>query len=85
MSRRVSILGEPSSLGAYAPGQENAPRALREAGLVERLRESGLEVVDHGDAEMARWRPDRAGSPARWPMATSHSCWAATAPSASGR
>ncbi len=59
MSRRVSILGEPSSLGAYAPGQENAPRALREAGLVERLRESGLEVVDHGDADVARWRPDR--------------------------
>lgn len=59
MARRVSILGEPSSLGAYAPGQENAPRALRDAGLVDRLRDGGLEVVDRGDADIARWRPDR--------------------------
>ncbi len=49
----------PSSLGAYAPGQENAPAALRAAGLVDRLEQAGLHVVDHGDGELARWRPDR--------------------------
>lgn len=59
MARRVSILGEPSSLGAYAPGQEDAPRALRDAGLVARLRERGLDVADLGDADIRRWRPDR--------------------------
>jgi arginase len=55
----LGLLGVPSSLGAYAPGQENAPAALREAGLVDRLRQSGLHVVDHGDGELTRWRPDR--------------------------
>jgi arginase len=49
----------PTSLGAYAPGQEDAPAALRAAGLVERLRQSNLHVVDHGDGELTRWRPDR--------------------------
>jgi len=54
------VIGVPTSAGAFAPGQENAPRALRAAGLVERLRERGLEVRDHGDREQWRWRPDRA-------------------------
>jgi arginase len=55
----LGLLGVPSSLGAYAPGQENAPAALREAGLIDRLQQAGLHVVDHGDGELARWRPDR--------------------------
>jgi arginase len=33
---------------------------MREAGLVESLRRSGVEVRDHGDREPWRWRPDRA-------------------------
>jgi arginase family enzyme len=60
VSRRIGVVGVPTSAGAFAPGQENAPRALREAGLVERLRDRGLEVRDHGDRERWRWRPDRA-------------------------
>ncbi|HJW74714.1 MAG TPA: arginase family protein [Thermoleophilia bacterium] len=59
MTRSISILGQPSSLGGYAQGQENAPAALRAAGLVHCLQEAGLEVVDCGDGELARWRPDR--------------------------
>ena len=59
MSRRIGVIGVPTSAGAFAPGQENAPRALREAGLVERLHDRGLEVRDHGDREQWRWRPDR--------------------------
>jgi arginase len=49
----------PTSAGAFAPGQEQAPRALREFGLLDRLASSGVEVRDHGDREVWRWRPDR--------------------------
>jgi arginase len=54
------VIGVPSSAGAYAPGQEKAPRALRDAGLLAGLRSAGVTVVDHGDSEVWRWRPDRA-------------------------
>jgi arginase len=54
--RPVGVIGVPTSAGAFAPGQEKAPAALREAGLVEKL----SAVVDHGDREPFRWRPDRA-------------------------
>jgi arginase len=54
----LSVLGVPSSAGAFAPGQELAPRALREAGLIEALRERGLDVTDVGDSPEWRWRPD---------------------------
>lgn len=59
MAKRISILGQPSSLGGYAQGQEDAPAALRAAGLIHSLQEAGLEVVDCGDGELSRWRPDR--------------------------
>ncbi|HKR98305.1 MAG TPA: arginase family protein, partial [Candidatus Dormibacteraeota bacterium] len=47
-------IGTPSSAGAYAPGQEKAPAALRAAGLVSLLG----DVEDRGDSELWRWRPD---------------------------
>jgi arginase len=59
MSARVGVIGVPTSAGAFAPGQEQAPRALREAGLVDLLGRPGVEVSDHGDREVFRWRPDR--------------------------
>jgi arginase len=59
MSRSIAVIGAPTSAGAYSPGQEDGPAALREAGLVEALRERGLEVVDLGDVPRFRWRPDR--------------------------
>jgi arginase len=59
ISSTVGILGVPSSLGGYAPGQENAPAALRAAGLLDRLREAGREVADPGERELHSWRPDR--------------------------
>jgi arginase len=58
--RKVGVIGVPTSAGAFAPGQEQAPAALREAGLVALLREGGIEVSDYGDGEVWRWRPDRA-------------------------
>ena len=63
MGRTVSIVGAPSSAGAYAPGQEEAPAALRAAGLLGLLESEpggGREVHDAGDLPGFRWRPDRA-------------------------
>ena len=56
--RTIGLIGVPSSAGAHWPGQDKAPRALREAGMVGRLEAVGLSVVDHGDLPRARFRPD---------------------------
>lgn len=58
--RRVGLIGVPTSAAAFAPGQEQAPVALRAAGLVGKLEAAGVPVADHGDREVWRWRPDRA-------------------------
>lgn len=52
------LLGVQSSAGAHTPGQEKAARALREAGLLERLSDAGCRVTDHGDLPPVRYRPD---------------------------
>jgi arginase len=57
--RAISIIGVPSSAGSYAAGQEQAPTALRSAGLIDSLIEAGLEVHDEGDLPLQIWRPDR--------------------------
>ena len=59
MSHPLGVIGVPTSAGAFAPGQEQAPQALRDAGLAELLRQAGIDVRDHGDREVWRWRPDR--------------------------
>jgi arginase len=56
--RRIEVLGVPSSMGGFAPGQERAPAALREAGLLDRLGAAGSDVHDRGDARVRRWFPD---------------------------
>jgi arginase len=56
---RLSVLGVPSSAGSYAAGQDLAPAALRNAGLIDQLTSAGLDVVDHGDLPRQAWRPDR--------------------------
>jgi arginase len=57
--RTISIVGVPSSAGSYAAGQELGPAALRSAGLIDALREAGLDVHDEGDLPVQVWRPDR--------------------------
>src|SRR5215218_5930976 len=59
MKKSLAIVGAPSSAGAYAPGQEKAPNALRDAGLLDRLRANGLDVIDLGNTGSFRWRADR--------------------------
>jgi arginase len=54
----VSIVGVPSSAGSYAAGQDQAPAALRLAGLIGALSAVGLEVHDEGDLPLQVWRPD---------------------------
>jgi arginase len=59
MLNRLVIVGAPSSAGAYAPGQEKAPSALRAAGLLQFLSAAGITVDDHGDVPGFRWRADK--------------------------
>ncbi len=58
-AKKVGVIGVPTSAGAFAPGQEQAPQAIREAGLLDRLGAADVEVHDHGDLAVWRWRPDR--------------------------
>jgi arginase len=60
VSDRLAIIGAPSSAGAYAPGQEKTPAALRAARLVELLAARGIPVDDLGDIAGFRWRTDKA-------------------------
>jgi arginase len=60
MARDLVVIGAPTSAGSYAPGQEQAPRVLRENGLVERLSATGRRVRDAGDGPLQVWSPDRA-------------------------
>lgn len=60
MTRTIEIIGIPTSAASYAPGQEQAPVALRAAGLAHALRSRGLDVVDsEDDPPVWRWRPDQ--------------------------
>jgi arginase len=59
-SARLAVIGAPTSAGAFAPGQEDAPDALRAAGLLDALRVGGRDVVDRGDTPRFRWRVDHA-------------------------
>jgi arginase len=52
------VIGVPSSAGAHHAGQERAPRALREAGLAERLRAAGESLDDAGDLPGAAFAVD---------------------------
>jgi arginase len=46
-------------VAAHWPGIEQAPTAMRAAGLIDRLRAAGPDVIDHGDRPVARWVADR--------------------------
>jgi arginase len=54
----LTLIGAPTSAGAYAPGQEDGPAALRQHGLADELRRCGAYVNDDGDIERWRWQPD---------------------------
>jgi arginase len=56
-ARLISVLGVPTSAGSHNPGQELAPAAWREAGLIGELRAAGLDVEDRGDLPAEPFRP----------------------------
>lgn len=60
MGKTLALIGVPSSMGAFAPGQEKGPKALRDADFIERLFRADIAVKDYGDgAALRRWRPDK--------------------------
>ena len=54
---RFTLIGVLSSAGTHGVGLEKAPLQLRRAGLVDRLLDAGLDVVDDGDLPLALYRP----------------------------
>jgi arginase len=56
--KTIALLGVPTSSAALAAGQEGAPAALRNAGLVSRLGEAGYTVTDYGDCETRTFTAD---------------------------
>jgi arginase len=59
MPRPIAVIGAPTSAGAFAPGPDEAPAALRAAGLNYKLRQAGADIEDYGDVPGFRWVPDR--------------------------
>jgi arginase len=55
--RRMGLLGVPTSAGSHNAGQDQAPAALRAAGLARRLAAHGVDIEDFGDLPVARHRP----------------------------
>jgi arginase len=59
MDTQLAVIGAPSGAGACGVGQEQAPSALRAAGLIDVLGRTGFDVSDLGDSDVVPWRPDR--------------------------
>ncbi len=64
-ANKIALLGSPTSAAALSAGHEGAPAALRAAGLVDRLRSIGYEVVDLGDDPPRLYQPDEESPRAR--------------------
>ena len=65
MNNQIVLIGAPSSAGAHAPGQEKAPFALRDAGLLECFSSAGLNVSDSGNLPGFRYKNDPSSPRAR--------------------
>jgi arginase len=58
-SRRLDIVGVPFNSAGTTDGVALAPAALRRAGLIEVLRDGGVDVVDRGNVELGQTSPER--------------------------
>lgn len=65
MTGALTVIGVPCSAGAHHGGLERGPRALRAAGLPDRLRRAGWEVSDAGDLAPQVFTADAARPRAR--------------------
>ena len=63
MNTTISLIGAPTDIGAGARGASMGPEALRVAGIDERLRSRGLEVIDTGNlvGPQNPWLPPQNG------------------------
>jgi arginase len=55
---KITLLGAPTSAAAMSAGLEGAPAALRSAGIADRLRKIGYDVVDLGDDGAQKFQQD---------------------------
>jgi arginase len=74
MTRALTVIGVPCSAGAHHAGLERGPAALRAAGLLARLRQSGCEVSDAGDLAPHVFTADPAHPQARNQDAVVQAC-----------
>ena len=60
---QIALIGVPTDIGAGHRGASMGPEALRVAGLVEALRERGLDVLDTGNlgGPSNPWLPPETG------------------------
>src|SRR4051812_36551098 len=66
--RTFHLLGVPLRSGSFMPGTESDAPAYREAGLLERLRDTSNRVVDDGDLAIPSYLPHHTIPPVRnWP------------------
>lgn len=61
MNKNISIIGVPMDLGQVRKGVDLGPNAIRLTGLIERLQQLSLDVVDLGDIEMDKVKKIRFG------------------------
>jgi arginase len=55
----IGLVGVPTALGGHLSGMEETPAELRSRGLLDRLREAGLDLRDDGDLRIEPgFRPD---------------------------
>ncbi len=55
---RIALLGAPTSAAALSAGHEAAPTSLRAAGIVDRLKSAGYEILDLGDDPVQTFKTD---------------------------
>ena len=64
-ANKIVLLGAPTSAAAMSLGHEDAPAALRAAGLAQRLSSIGYTVTDMGDDPVRHFEPDQESPRAR--------------------
>ncbi|AXX97682.1 arginase family protein [Profundibacter amoris] len=65
MTKKITLIGAPSSVAAHAPGQEKTPAMLRAAGLLDDMQAAGITVKDTGDLPGFRYHADPSNPRAR--------------------
>lgn len=48
-NKKIGVIGSQMDMGAFRKGVDMGPLAIRHAGLLDRIREIGLDVKDYGD------------------------------------